>query len=119
MARRDDNDSRNGSSVIPIVVAVLGAFGGGLGGNYLWVRAAPDEYETISRPDPFTGTEGRELERRIDNITTLLNGIQRQVDRMPPRELTERLALVEREVLLLHGELAKLQAIHDNTRGDN
>jgi len=45
-------------------IAILSAVLGSTGGNYFLTRVFPD---TI-RPDPFTGSEGRIQDRRIEQI---------------------------------------------------
>lgn len=46
------------------MIAVLSAVLGSTGGNYLLSRVFPDAI----RPDPFTGTEARVLEHKVQNL---------------------------------------------------
>lgn len=46
---------------------LLAGAGGGLGGSIAWNKIDPP------RPDPFTGTEGQELERRITALERKLD----------------------------------------------
>ena len=48
-----------------MVIAVASAFLGGAGGPVLFLKFTDGEY---LRPDPFTGAQGKALERRITSL---------------------------------------------------
>jgi hypothetical protein len=104
----NNEKKNNGSDVvkpyIPVLAAVILTFGGTLGGNYLLVRDAAD---SIIVPDRFTGTEGREFERRIDEIEREDASLRRDLDNMPPRELTERILRLEVAVQQLKRDIER------------
>lgn len=81
-----------------LVIAILGAFGGGFGSNYLWVRANPESFSEMVRPDPFTGAEGRELERKLDSVAAQLRELGNRVERHNPEEVVQRITVLELEV---------------------
>jgi len=102
MAVSNGNNHRNGKFLLTAVVATVGAVGGASSGTYIYLNQMPPEVlQQVARPDPFTGTQGDDFQRQISKI-------QREVDRLPPRELTERIALLEREVELLREEIDRL-----------
>ena len=70
---------------------ILGTIGAG-GGQFLWMTTA--DLESVARPDPFTGSDAMVLQSQIADL-------QRQIDRLPPRELTERVTILELEVKAL------------------
>ena len=93
----------NGTWLIPLVVSVLGSIGGAGGGSYLYFsRLAPDQLASLTRPDPFTGTEAKKLQHRITEV-------EKKVALLPPRELTTEMALLRREVELLREEIKALK----------
>lgn len=47
-----------------VLVAIVSSILGATGGHFLMVRFAPDSL----RPDPFTGAQGRSLERRLEKL---------------------------------------------------
>jgi hypothetical protein len=54
---------------------------GSLGGGILALIGVGLFGEPLTRPDPFTGTQGRELERRIDNIENHMSVIEYRLDK--------------------------------------
>ena len=94
----DSQGSRLNGNVLGVVIAVLGAFGGGFGSNYLWLRANPESLAEMVRPDPFTGQEGRALERKLDNVASQLRELGNRVERHEPEEVVERITVLELEV---------------------
>ena len=50
------------------------------------------------RSDPFTGSEGRELARRIDTLERRQERLQEKVGQLPPAELTREVAGIKNEV---------------------
>ena len=64
--------SKDGRKWTPVAVAVVGAFLGSSGtiAVYLGTPAGQE----ITRPDPYTGTEGAALEHRVNDVEAELNG---------------------------------------------
>ncbi|MGI9293429.1 MAG: hypothetical protein ACR2PS_05550 [Pseudomonadales bacterium] len=90
---------KNNGKWIASIAVVLGAIGGSTGGSYVYIRAiAPQQLETLARPDPFTGSEALELRRELRELQLL-------VAKLPPEELTSKLAALERDVELLRKQL--------------
>ena len=84
MTPKKENTVKYGS-YLPILVAVIGAIGGGFGGTYLLLDSglATTSLQTVARPDPYTGTQGRALEsvvtRHIDNHPDATNHFERRI----------------------------------------
>lgn len=97
---------------IPVIVAIIGAFGGGAGANYLLLRQGP-ALETLARPDKFTGTEAQALEdelrlefhNQLEEIRLSISELHRDLDKLPPRELTDRVLRLELQVDDIHDDL--------------
>lgn len=105
MNKKSDNadDVRRWS---PIVVALIGALLGGGSGTYLYLdRAGSAHLQEIARPDPFTGTQGRSLEER-------LNTVERRVDQLPPRELELAVRLLRHDLDEIERRIEKLENEH-------
>jgi len=62
MANGKNNNGANGYRPVFLALYFLGAVLSGAGGNYLWLRNAGPE---VVRPDPYTGTQAKALERRL------------------------------------------------------
>ena len=78
------DEKKNGKWYIAILASLLGSAGGS-GGTYFYLNTRePDQF----RPDPFTGTQGRELEQRVRQL-------ERDVAGLPPRDLTDRVLKLE------------------------
>ena len=100
MAEKNGNNLRNGKFLFTALVSIIGAVGGAGSGSYLYFsNVAPTQLQSMVRPDPFTGSQARDLQAQI-------SALRRAIDQLPPRELTERLALLEREVQLLRETMA-------------
>lgn len=108
MNGKQEKNGKDGAAYVPLVVAILGAFGGGFGANHIWVRSYTAEMQEMARPDPFTGTQGRELERRLSQIAGEVGLIRQSV----PTDLNARLAIVEREIKALSDDVKELQGEH-------
>ena len=54
---------------------------GSLGGSILALAGVVFFGQSITRPDPFTGSQGRELERRIDKIENHMSVIEYRLDK--------------------------------------
>lgn len=63
MANGRDNNVGNGLRPVFLALYFLGAVVSGAGGNYLWLRSTGPE---VVRPDPFTGSDARQLQSEID-----------------------------------------------------
>lgn len=98
MAKEETAGSRLNGNLFGLVIAILGAFGGGFGSNYLWVRANPESFSEMVRPDPFTGSQGRELERKLDSVAHQLRELGNRVERHEPEEVVQRITVLELEV---------------------
>ena len=101
-------ENKKEAKYLPIFVALVGAFGGGVSSNYLWVKYA--DPETV-RPDPFYGAQGRALIERVDLLESELRSLRRNVDALPPRELTERILKLELIVEQLHEDFEALNKL--------
>ena len=115
MANKSDvkNGDRWFGIPVAVVVAIITSALGSSGGTFLYLnRSGAEEIRKIARPDPFTGTEGLEVKRSLDTLRASIVDLQRQVDKLPPRELTERLSVVRREVELLRADFERHEASH-------
>ena len=106
MAGAKTNNGTNGRMALNIAIYLISGFvGGGSGVYFYFDRVGPSQLQTIARPDPFTGSQGLDLQRRLREHEDRISILQRQVDQLPPREVTEQLALLQREVELLRKDL--------------
>lgn len=101
MAVKTPNNPINGRYLLAIVAGAIGAVGSAGGTTYVFLSGlAPSQMETMARPDPFRGSEGDALKRQLNNL-------QRQVDQLPPRALTEEIALLRREIEFIRDEIER------------
>jgi hypothetical protein len=102
---------RNGNKWIPIVVAILGAaFGGGSSTWYvLSGGVGAPKLEQLARPDPFTGSEGQRLQKKLDLIMADLVRLERRVDKLPPRELELEITLLRSDLNYLKERVERLE----------
>ena len=106
MANGNGNNSKDGvKPYVPVLVAIISTFGLTVGGNYILVRDLTPE---VIAPDRFTGAEGRSLEQRLDALERDILELRRLIDRLPPRELTERVLRLELEVAAVKKEIERL-----------
>ena len=104
--KKDNTRESNGRWIASLIVAVCGAFIGGGGGSYIYFsRTDPGTIQQITRPDPFTGTQAKTLAFKIDAMTRQLAMLERRVDKLPPRKVTEELALLRQEITFLREDL--------------
>ena len=102
---------RNGNKWLPIVVAVVGAAFGG-GGSTWYVLSGgvgSPSLEQLARPDPFTGSEGQRLQKKIDLIIADLVRLERRVDKLPPRELELAISLLRSDLNYLKERVERLE----------
>ncbi len=93
MNNEKNNNDRDGiKSYIPVLVAIIVTFGATVGGNYVLVTDLAPE---LAAPDRFTGTEAKAFERRLDAHKLEIAELRREMDKLPPRELTERILKLE------------------------
>lgn len=96
---------KNGNKWIPLAVAVIGACGGAFGGSYLYVESGvgSSTLQQVARPDPFTGHEARELERRISQV-------ERHVTQHPDivNQYDRRLATLEAQYAIILTQLDRI-----------
>ncbi len=85
----------NSTRWFPIVIAVLGSGLGAGGGLYIGSTMTPVQLQEIARPDPFTGTEGAALERRITDLERRITLIEDRVRDEYLKELADRLERLE------------------------
>jgi len=98
-----NNNPKNGiRPYIPVVVAIIGAFGGGVGANYLLVSNVAPDLQTLARPDPFTGAQGQAIEKRLSDL-------ERRVDQLPPRELELAVQILRHDLNEIHRRIEKLE----------
>jgi hypothetical protein len=83
------NGKLNGNRAL--VVAILSGILGGTGGPWLLVRLGGD---TILRPDPFTGSQGKVLAYRVEEL-------ERHVENHP-----DRVGLFERRITTIETQNA-------------
>jgi len=102
MTDRDKNNG-NGRKYTPVLVAIVGAFVGSLGTVSVYL-GTPVGQEAV-RPDPFTGTEARSLESRIDTL-------ERRVDQLPPRELELAVELLRHDLEEYERRIKRLENNH-------
>lgn len=101
MTDKTNNNGRNGK-LIHLAIILFSSVGGAGGGTFIYLNAvAPAQIQAVARPDPFTGTDGQAIRQQLAELRQTINNQQRQIDRLPPRDLTERIRLLEREVELL------------------
>ena len=106
MTPKNTNNRESNGRITSLVVAVLASIIGGSGGSYIYFsRVNPVAVQTITRPDPFTGTQAKTLEFKIDAMTRQLAMLERRVDKLPPREVTEEIALLRQEISFLREDL--------------
>lgn len=63
MTNEKNNNGVNGFRPVLMAFYLAGAVLSGAGGNYLWLRSTGPE---VVRPDPFTGSEARQLRAELD-----------------------------------------------------
>lgn len=102
----EEKNGRNDlvSRYVPVLVAIVVTFGTTVGANRYLVNEITPE---LIRPDPFTGTEGKRLETAIETLRTEVVDLRRQVDKLPPRELTERVRIIELQIVQLQRDIAE------------
>ncbi len=84
----------NGARWLPLI-AVLGSGLGAGGGLYVGSTMTPAQIQEIARPDPFTGTQGQVLERRIIDLERRMSNIENQIRDEHLHELEDRLERLE------------------------
>lgn len=87
------NNQRDGiKPYIPVLVAIISTFGLTLGGNHLLLNSLTPE---AIAPDRFTGTEAKALEQRIAKLEDEVKDLRLDLNKLPPRELTDRVLSLE------------------------
>ena len=113
MTDKKENNGRHDKWLVSLLVAVLGAGGGASGGTYLYLRTSGTEtLQSIARPDPFTGSDARELKAEIKTLQGKVVDLEKSVGNLPPREMVTSLALLQREIELLREELERHENYH-------
>ena len=95
-----DNKPRDGvKPYVPVIVAIIVTFGATFGANSLLVHNATVE---VDAPDRYTGTQAiadREwVEARLDALGNEITQLRRDLDKLPPRALTDRVLKLELEL---------------------
>ncbi len=88
-------NKQNSTRWLPLAIAVLGTGVGAGSGLYIGSTMTPAQLQEIARPDPFTGTEGAALERRINDLERRITLVEDRAKDEHLKELESRLERLE------------------------
>ena len=105
--KKDNTRESNGRWFTSLAFALLGSGIGAGSSSYIYFSSplAADNIQAVVRPDPFTGSQAKALTGKIDAMTRQLALLERRVDKLPPREVTEEIALLRQEISFLREDL--------------
>ena len=97
MAKSGDTPTNGTKLWIAAVVAFIsGGVGGGSGTYYVLAGGlGPTQLQEIARPDPYTGTQGQALDRRIGELERRITDVEDRIRDDYLKDLADRLERLE------------------------
>ena len=94
---KEGNNLKNGTRWFFPLVYILGSGVGASGGTYLYLDSGlgPSQVQELARPDPFTGTQGAALDRRISDLERRISDVEDRIRDDYLKDLADRLERLE------------------------